>query len=112
MAQRLFNSTLSIAQRAIVAPVEVSSESATVISVSKAGLYRNALDIPVFKLMVERSERPGQPLELRGQASIAEPLSKLSVGQKIAFEGTVQGSLSRGRRPYVVVNDFNVLEQE
>jgi hypothetical protein len=104
-----FSSTLTRAQRAVTAPVRMSSQKATVISRSKAGLYKNVLDISVFKLTVETSEQPGQPLELWGQASIAEPLSKLEVGQLISFSGTVQGSIGRGRRPHVVVNSFDVL---
>lgn len=105
-----FTTRLSPAQRAVVAPVQVSSEEAIVLSVSKAGLYQNSIGIPMFKLTVERSEEPGQPLELWGQASVAGPLSRAAaVGVVLSFNGTVQGSIGRGRKPHVVVNNFKVL---
>lgn len=97
------------AQNAVLNPARLVSEKATVISVSKAGLYRNAMGISMYKLTVETSEQPGQPLELWGQASLAQPLSTLAVDSVISFEGTVQGGLGFGKRPHVVVNTFNVL---
>jgi hypothetical protein len=109
MQSNRFNSLLTPAQRAVVNPVKRSSQNATVISVSTAGLYENALGIEMFKLTVERSEEPGQPLELWGQASIARPLSQLVKGDRITFTGTVQGAIGRGRRPHVVVNAFEIL---
>jgi hypothetical protein len=108
---RFTPSNLSPAQRAVLNPAPYSSERAVVLSVSTAGLYQTVgTGIDRFKLTVECSERPGQPLELWGQASMARPLSQLKKGDVISFEGDVQGSIGRGRRPHVVVNRFDVIE--
>lgn len=106
---RSYGQQLTPAQRAINSPVILSSARATVVSVSKAGLYQTSLGIDRVKLTVERSEELGQPLELWAQVSLAGPMSKLKVGDVISFSGSVQGSIGRARRPHVVVNSFELL---
>lgn len=110
MAYRLNrNNSLSPAQNAVLNPVYLSSEKATVISVAKSGLYNNANEVPTCSIMVERFEHPGHPVQLTGLASLAALVHELVAGDMLSFEGTIQGSLSRGRRPYVVLSNIQKL---
>lgn len=103
---------LSRAQNAVLNPVLHSSMRAQVLSRSKAGFHKNAFQIDTFTCTVEDSENPGHPVQLTGMASLATQLEKAAQdGAWISYEGSIQGSLSRGRRPYVVLSSVRTLAE-
>ena len=111
MAYRLnYRATLSPAQRRVADPIHFDSEKATVVSVSKAGIFPDLrTGVDKYRLTVETSEEQGRLFTLQGQASMARPLSELKVGDQISFTGVVEGSI---RNPLVVVTGFKVLGAE
>ncbi len=98
---------LSPAQRMLLNPVAFSSQKAKVISKAQSGLHNTLQGFPTMTIWVECDEQPGRPVRLVGLSSIARPLSELEIGNYIAFEGSAQGTQSRG--PYVAVTKFNVV---
>lgn len=106
---RFRQQTLSRAQNAVLNPVFTSSERATVLSVAEQGLYRNSRGIFTCTLYVETQENPGHPVQLTGLASIAKLMGELKEGDVISFNGTIHGSLGRGRSPYVVPDEVSLV---
>lgn len=102
-----FRQPLSRAQNAVLNPVPLTSEKAVVISLAKSGLYDNVKGIPTCSVTVEPTENPGHPIQITGLASLARRVHELAVGDVVTFEGTIQGSLARGRSPYVVLSSID-----
>lgn len=103
---------LSRAQNAVLNPVSLSSERAKVLAVFEAGYHDNSRGIPTVSFMVEPEENPGHPMQITGLASIADLMKGLEKGDTVSFNGTIQGSLSRGRTPYVLVSEIVRLSQD
>lgn len=109
MFNRFSSQRLSRAQNAVLNAVELTFENAEVIALAKTGLHRNAQGVQVCSVTVELSENPGHPIQLTGLASIATPVSLLKVSDRVSGVASIQGSLSRGRRPYGVLSELKTL---
>jgi hypothetical protein len=99
---------VSPAVNALLNPSLFETAEATIVSLAKSGLYANALGVPTFSLRIEPVETPGHTVAVTFQASLAEPASKLTAGQKLSLTGTIHGGLSRGRTPYVLASKFQL----
>lgn len=104
MRQLNYRQTLSPAQRNAVDPIVLSSRKATVVSLGKAGIYKDAkFEVDHYRLTVETSEEPGRLFVLQGNASMARPLAAFKIGESLSFSGVVEGSY---RNAYITVTEL------
>lgn len=100
-----YRQTLSPAQRNAIDPIILSSREATVVSLGKNGIYKDAkLEVEHYRLTVETAEEPGRLFTLQGNASMARPLAAFKLGDKLTFSGVVEGGF---RNPYVTITELS-----